>query len=159
MIFVTLGTQKFQLNRLLKLIDNLVEQGKITGEIFVQTGNSDYSPKNCGSARFLNKEEFDACISKADIVITHSGVGTIVAAAKRKKPTIVFPRLEKYNEHVDDHQLEIAKAFEKKGYALCCGDGDDLAALIEKCAEYKFAEYVPQGGKIIDIIEDFLKGV
>lgn len=34
MIFITLGSQKFQFNRLLKAIDKLIEQGKIKEEVF-----------------------------------------------------------------------------------------------------------------------------
>ena len=33
MIFVTLGTQKFQLNRLLKQLDKYIEQGQITDKV------------------------------------------------------------------------------------------------------------------------------
>ena len=40
MIFITLGSQKFQFNRLLKAIDKLVEQGKIKEEVFAQIGIS-----------------------------------------------------------------------------------------------------------------------
>ena len=46
MIFVTLGSQKFQFNRLLIEIDRLIEEGKITEKVFAQTGYSDYKPKN-----------------------------------------------------------------------------------------------------------------
>jgi UDP-N-acetylglucosamine transferase subunit ALG13 len=45
MIFVAVGTQKFQLNRLLKEIDDLISQGKLQDEVFAQTGHSDYIPK------------------------------------------------------------------------------------------------------------------
>ena len=46
MIFVVVGTQKFQLNRLLKVFDTLLEEEKIDQEVFAQIGNSDYIPKN-----------------------------------------------------------------------------------------------------------------
>ena len=40
LIFVVLGTQKFQCNRLLKQIDRLVED-----PVFAQKGHSDYIPQ------------------------------------------------------------------------------------------------------------------
>ena len=46
MIFITLGSQKFQFNRLLEEVDKLIEQGIITEEVFAQIGYSDYKPKN-----------------------------------------------------------------------------------------------------------------
>ena len=42
MIFITLGSQKFQFNRLLKAVDDLIEHKKIQDEVFAQTGYSDY---------------------------------------------------------------------------------------------------------------------
>ena len=40
MIFITLGSQKFQFNRLLKTVDELVERGIIKEEVFAQIGFS-----------------------------------------------------------------------------------------------------------------------
>ena len=46
MIFLILGTQKFQLNRLLREMDELYKQGKIKERTFAQIGCSDYLPHN-----------------------------------------------------------------------------------------------------------------
>ena len=156
MIFITLGTQKFQLNRLLQLIDEYVEQGLIEEEIIAQVGHSNYKPKHFKYYPFFDKEEFDDYIQKARIVITHSGVGSIITALNHKKPIIVYPRLKKYNEHVDNHQLDIARAFAKKGYILCCDENNQLINLIEKCSYIDFAEYVSQREQIVNMIDIFL---
>ena len=58
MIFVTVGSQKFQFNRLLKAIDTLVKNNSITEEVFAQTGYSDYKPKYYKYREFLNRDEF-----------------------------------------------------------------------------------------------------
>lgn len=156
MIFIVLGTQKFQLNRLLKIVDDYVAEGKIQEEVFAQRGNSDYVPKNYKSVSFLEKQEFDGMIQKADIVITHSGVGSIITALNSKKPVIVFPRLKKYKEHVDDHQLDIARAFAKKNFVLCCNDGEELADYIKESREKVFSEYTSQRKRTVEIIQNFL---
>lgn len=153
---MVLGTQKFQLNRLLQKLDDYVEQGLITDEIYAQIGNSTYKPQNYSYKEFLDKKEFDETIGKADVVIAHSGVGTIITAIHANKPVVVFPRLAKYKEHVDDHQLEIAKAFEMKKYVLCCYENDDLLEIINKSKSYEFDEYVSQQKQIIGIIRNFL---
>ena len=80
MIFVALGTQKFQMNRLIKALDVQKGKGLIKEEIFAQIGNSDYIPKNFESKSFLNNDEFNNQLQKSDIVITHSGVITIIKA-------------------------------------------------------------------------------
>ena len=58
MIFITLGSQKFQFNRLLKAVDELVAAGKIKDEVFAQIGYSDYKPTYYTSANFLDRESF-----------------------------------------------------------------------------------------------------
>lgn len=156
MIFLVLGTQKFQLNRLLREVDELIENGLITQEVVAQIGNSQYKPSNYKYYQFLDKKLFDDYINKASIIVTHSGVGTIITALKAKKPVIVFPRLEKYGEHVDDHQLDIAKAFEKKKYVLCCYEHDSLKNILDKCNDFPFENYISGNDKIIDIINEYL---
>ena len=58
MIFITLGSQKFQFNRLLKAVDELVAAGKIKDEVFAQIGYSDYKPMNYKYEQFLDREKF-----------------------------------------------------------------------------------------------------
>ena len=105
----------------------------------------------------MDKQEFDETIASADVVIAHSGVGTIITAIHAEKPIIVFPRLAKYKEHVDDHQLDIAKAFEMKKYVLCCYENDDLLEIIKKSKNYHYEEYVSHQKQIVNIIKDFLE--
>ena len=156
MIFVILGTQKFQMNRLLAQIDRLVASGTIGGPVLAQIGHSDYEPKNYPFRRFLDKAEFDRLISEAGVIVTHGGVSTIISALKCRKRIVVCPRLARYGEHVDDHQREVARAFAKKGYLLCCDEGDDLAEAIASCEAREFPEYVSQTNEITRIINEFL---
>ena len=81
MIFITLGSQKFQFNRLLKAVDEL----KTDEEIYAQIGYSDYKPINYKYKEFLDRDEFSEVMNKADIVITHGGTGAIIGAVKKGK--------------------------------------------------------------------------
>lgn len=157
MIFVVLGTQKFQCNRLLKEIDKLLENGVIKDEVFAQKGHSDYVPHYFQTTDFLTKEEFEERIDKCSLLITHSGVGTILSAMNHQKPIIVYPRLKKYKEHVDDHQLDIARAFSKKKLVLMCGEEDKLSELIEKSKQFLFEKYESQRETMLQIIRDYLR--
>ena len=98
MIFITLGSQMFQFNRLLKAIDQQIGEGKITDEIFAQTGYSDYTPVNYKYKHFLDRPEFEKMLEKAEIIITHGGTGAIVGALKKNKKVIAVARLAKYVE-------------------------------------------------------------
>ena len=82
MIFVAVGTQKFQLNRLLREIDELVKRGEISEEVFAQTGYSEYEPRNYNYKPFLDRDEFVKAIVESNLLITHSGVGTIITGLK-----------------------------------------------------------------------------
>ena len=90
-IFITLGSQKFQFNRLLKAVDELCEKGTIDAEdVFAQIGYSDYLPKNFSYKKFLDRDEFSNEMEKANIVITHGGTGAIIGAVKKVKRLLLF---------------------------------------------------------------------
>ncbi len=157
MIFIVLGTQKFQLNRLLKLIDDYISRDIIKEPVFAQIGNSTYEPENYQYVRFMSKEEFDATVKRSDLLITHSGVGSIITALKADKAVVVYPRLKKYKEHVDDHQLDIARAFEKKNYLVCCYENDELSDKLELARKTTFNKYVSQRENVVDLILGYIE--
>lgn len=159
MIFVTVGTQKFQLDRLLHKIDKLAEAKSLDEEIFAQIGHSEYIPQHMQYSRFLTKEEYERHIAQCDLLITHSGVGTIISGVKKEKPVIVFPRLSKYGEHIDDHQIQIAESFCAQNYVLLAQEHDDLMSLIQKARTHKFARYISQREQAIRTIFDFLENM
>ncbi len=156
MIFVALGTQKFQMNRLIKALDVQKGKGLIKEEIFAQIGNSDYIPKNFESKSFLNNDEFNNQLQKSDIVITHSGVSTIIKALMLKKKVIVVPRLAKFGEHVDNHQTQIAETFSELNYVFMVLRVEELYKVIEKVKTHNFSSYVSGNDVMIDTIERFL---
>ena len=159
MIFVTLGSQKFQFNRLLIEIDRLIEEGKITEKVFAQTGYSDYKPKNYKFNKFLNRDEFNDIMSKCDKVITHGGTGAIIGAVKKGKKVIAIPRLSKYGEHVDDHQLQITKKFSDMNLSRSINKIDELEECLVEIEKLKFNSYVSNNKNILSSLEDFIEKI
>lgn len=153
MIFVTLGSQKFQFNRLLKAVDEL----DTDEEIFAQIGYSDYKPQNYKYKEFLDREEFAAWEQKADIVITHGGTGAIIGAVKKGKKVIAVPRLAKYGEHVDDHQIQLIGQFRNLNLIYACMDCD-LQKALEVVKNTTYNEYNSNTNKIIKSLEEFIEG-
>ena len=153
MIFVTLGSQKFQFNRLLKAVDEL----DTDEEIFAQIGYSDYKPQNYAYKEFLDREEFAGWEEKADIVITHGGTGAIIGAVKKGKKVIALPRLAKYGEHVDDHQTQLIKQFKDLNLIYACVDGD-LQKALEVVKNTTYNEYKSNTDRIIKCLEEFING-
>ena len=113
MIFITLGSQKFQFNRLLEQIDLLIEKGVIKEDVLAQTGASDYKPKHFNYKDFMTQDEFRENMSKSNFVITHAGTGAIITALKFDKKVIAIPRLARFGEHVDDHQIQLIDEFKE----------------------------------------------
>lgn len=159
MIFITLGSQKFQFNRLLKAVDELIDDGTIKEEVFAQIGYSDYIPRFFQYKRFLDRDEFAAWEGKADIVITHGGTGAIIGAVKKGKKVIAVPRLAKYGEHVDDHQKQLIAQFRNSN--LICGldDCSQLTEGLNYVKEHTFNDYVSNTQTIIKSINQFIKKV
>ncbi len=124
-IFVSVGTHPQQFDRLLREIDAIAARHK-EFEIFAQTGNSGYEPKNFAFEKFVNGTDYDRRMAWADVVLSHGGAGTIINALLGKKPLVGVPRLAKFGEHTNDHQLDLAKALEEKGKAIAVFDINDL---------------------------------
>ena len=140
MVFVTVGSQKFQFNRLIEAVDALAASGAIEGGAFAQTGACTYMPTHIEHEAFLDREGFRARMAACDTVITHGGTGAIIGAVKAGKKVIAVPRLAKYGEHVDDHQTEIVTQFAEMGLIEPCMD---LAELPEAYARAQAKDYLP----------------
>lgn len=159
-IFITLGSQKFQFNRLLRAVDELCEKEIIKAQnVFAQIGYSDYIPKNYKYENFLDRDKFGMEMEKADIVVTHGGTGAIIGAVKLGKKVIAVPRLAKYGEHVDDHQLQLIKQFDDLNLIYSCKATEDLEVAIKTVRNTKYASYVSNTKNIIDSIEEFIKEI
>ena len=96
MILVMLGTQNNSFHRLLEKIDQLVEDGKISGEVIVQAGYTKYESQNMKIIDFVSNDEIEKLELQADYIITHGGVGSIINSIEKGKKVIAIPRFKKY---------------------------------------------------------------
>lgn len=138
MIFVTVGTSKLSFDRLLEKVDFLIKEKKIKDKVIMQIGNSSYEPKHAEWFRFESYEKMKDLMKKSEIIITHAGVGSILTAMIMKKKLIVVPRTKKYNEHVDDHQVEFSKHLNKEYGVTVVFDIKDLEFYLTKNSRFKF---------------------
>ena len=114
MIFVTVGTHEQSFERLIKLIDKMVEEKQITDKVIIQKGYTDYEPKNCESYKLIGYDEMQQYIQDARIVVTHGGPASFVAPLAIGKIPVVVPRKKEFDEHVNNHQVEFAREVEKR---------------------------------------------
>ena len=157
MIFVTVGSQKFQFDRLLQKLDQLVEQGVIRDEITAQIGVSQYLPKHYAYVPFMDREVFAKTVDACSVMITHGGTGAIIGAVKKKKKVIAVPRLAQFGEHVDDHQLQLIHQFDDLNLICPCYDMEKLGECCQKIGSMEFKEYVSNTHRIVDSIEDYIR--
>ena len=118
MIFVTVGSRNYPFDRLFKKLDELYESGILNDTMFAQVGTSTYKPKHYEYDNFISPEEFLEKVQQADIVVSHGASGSIMKALNAGKKVIVVTRLEKYGEHINDHQIQNNEAFSSNGYVL-----------------------------------------
>lgn len=159
MILVTVGTQNFSFTRLLKMVDELIDEKVITEYVMAQVGHSSYRPVNFESFDFKPESEMKKLMENANILITHAGVGTITTALQLNKKVIVVPRLSQFGEHVDDHQLEIAEAYHQKDYIALANNKVELSALLKNIVNIKFRQYEPEPSTILSSIEEFIDNI
>ena len=162
MILVLLGTQNTSFHRLLEKIDELIEKNVIDEKVIVQSGYTKYDSKNMRLFDLIPQEELERYQEQADLIITHGGVGSIISSIKKDKKVIAVPRLQKYQEHVNDHQKQIVELFNKKGYIIGINEVEELEDAIIKMQDfvpvkYKETEYGDK--KILKIIKDFIDNV
>lgn len=155
MIFVTVGTQ-FPFDRLIKALDDAFDEGLIDEEIFAQIGKSSYRPRNFEGVSSLEKRLFDKRIREASGIISHAGMGTIMMALDNRKPLLVMPRLSKYGEVVNDHQVAIARKFEELKHILVAYEVDELPRRIKQLRTFVPRERVTQSQEVAKRISLFL---
>jgi UDP-N-acetylglucosamine transferase subunit ALG13 len=158
MIFLTVGTQ-FPFDRLIRAIDEAFDNGLVGEEVFAQTGETSYKPRNFESVASLGKKVFDERLKQASSVISHAGIGTITMALDNHKPLLVVPRLKKYGEIVNDHQVAIARKFSGLGHILVTYDVKDLPDGIKKLKNFIPRERKINSEAVVNRIRGFLESL
>ncbi|WP_432710816.1 glycosyltransferase [Pedobacter sp.] len=158
MIFVITGTQA-PFDRLVKCMDEIAPSLKDV-EIIAQVNHSKYKVKNMKSVATMKPLDFNENFSRADLIISHAGMGTIILALQNNKPTIILPRSAALGEHRNDHQLATAKVLEKLKYIHVIYDEKELNA---KISNFFSGELTPlhaiesvASQSLIDSIQEYL---
>lgn len=106
MILVIVGTHGQQFNRLIAAADALA----LDEPCVIQYGHSTLRPQHATAHDFIPYEEVERLMQAAKAIVTHAGTGTVMTALSLGKTPVVAPRLARFGEHVDDHQLELVES-------------------------------------------------
>ena len=156
MIFVTLGTQDKKFTRLLDCIEKNIKNGVIKDEVIVQAGSTSYQSDVMEIKPFLDRDEFKKYLMDAKVIITHGGVGTILEALKNGKKVIGAARLEKYGEHVNDHQVQLLTRFDEDKYIIYAENLDEFDKYYKKIKRFKPKKYVSNQDKFNEQLDNYI---
>ena len=158
MIFVTVGSQKFPFDRLIRKVDQLVREGIVEDEVFIQTGTSQYIP-TCPHRAFCGQEQFAELMKTCDILITHGGAGTMVDGVKLGKKVVAVPRLARYGEHVDDHQLELTARLHEMNLLCACPDVEQLPEALRNLSSRRFESFHSNTEAFLTSLDSYIRSL
>ena len=154
MWFLTVGMHEGGFVRLVRAADDLAAQGK--QEIVAQIADTPYRPRHLRWFRYASDERMVRIASAADVVIAHCGAGSVLLALRLRKPLVVVPRLRRFGEHHDDHQLQLARYLGKQGSAVVVEDEKELEAAVESAKPPPPVDSAEHRKKLIAYIESIL---
>ena len=129
MIFVTVGTHEQQFNRLVEYMDKWAAEHD--EKVVMQTGYSTYEPKHCEWSKLYPYQKMVEMVNEARVVITHGGPSSFIMPLQIGKTPIVVPRMKKYDEHVNDHQLLFChQVADRVGNIILVDDVDQISNTI-----------------------------
>jgi len=156
MILVLLGTQNNSFFRLLDEIQNCISSGLINEEVVVQSGHTSYHSDKMKILDFIPQMDLEKLITESNYIITHGGVGSIISSIKSNKKVIAVSRLSKYNEHVNDHQIQIVNKFNNDGYIIGLNDACLLKDGIKKLNTFIPKKYTSNTKNILNIVSNYI---
>lgn len=142
MILVLLGTFKIEFSRPIIAIENAIKNGEVKEELIVQAGHTEYTSELLTIRSFFEPKELDDLYERAEIVVTHAGVGSILRGFRMNKKIIAIPRLYKFKEHVDDHQIDILEEFSRCNYLIPWNENDKFKDLLSKVRKFEPSKFV-----------------
>jgi len=152
LIFVTVGTQlPFP-----RLIGHMVEWAQYHSEhVVLQTGDA-IACQGCEAYSSLSSSQFHTCMKDARIVVSHAGIGSIIATKAAGKPIILVPRRADLGEHRNDHQLATAAAFGENSGLRVAWEVQHVSTLLDRVIEPPVTECNPRYDRLVERIRSFV---
>ncbi len=154
-VFVTVGTTH-PFDRMIKAVETLKNDGRLTAPVTAQIGNSSYAPSAITCFKSCNFETMQQYLCAADIAVCHGGTGSLIVALQSGAAVVAMAREAKFNEHYDDHQVEIVRAFAERGLIEVAHDADSLASSIERIKVAQRRSVRMDSGEMIKVIRDYI---
>lgn len=134
LVLVTVGTERYPFRRLVGWVDEWArtDLGR-RARCFVQYGSTP-RPRTADGADFLPFPELRDLLASATAVVCHGGTGSVMLARSLGRKPIVVPRVKRYGENVDDHQVDFAHRLRSLGEAETAESFEELSRLLDEAA-------------------------
>jgi UDP-N-acetylglucosamine transferase subunit ALG13 len=106
-LFVTVGSM-LPFDRLVRAMDEFVAS-RPDIEAFAQIGETRHRPGHMESRQMMTPAEYRQMFERADVVVSHVGIGTVITAAELGKPLVMLPRRMELQEVTSRHQQATAR--------------------------------------------------
>jgi UDP-N-acetylglucosamine transferase subunit ALG13 len=159
-LFVTVGNALQPFDRMLRAVDEALEARPDAFEGCCQCGTSGVRPRRLDCVSMLARPAFEAEVMRADVVISHAGVGSVHTARRAGHVPVVFARREHLGEHVNDHQVELVEAFASQSQAVVAVDAASLLVHLDAFLRGDLRRRAPaetQGGGPLALFDDVLR--
>lgn len=143
----------------MQAVDEMIENGLIDEPVTAQIGEGRFEPRLMTFDRFIDKSDYDSRIREASRLIGHAGSGTIALALEHQKPLLVLPRLKRFGEHVNDHQLPTARKFEELHHVLAAYDTRELPEKFAALRNFVPRARVVHATELAARVGDFLRSI
>jgi beta-1,4-N-acetylglucosaminyltransferase len=156
LVYVTVGTLFLDFPRLVLAADAIARD---TGErVVVQTGLGTTLPVCAEHFDFKPRDEVLDIQREARVVVAHAEIGCVIDALEAGRPLVVVPRFRRFNEHLTDHQLDLARAVARRGWGLCIEDIAELAGAVAN-PPAPLADYRPARHRLVSAVRDAVERV
>lgn len=153
--FITLGNANQSFTRLLDCCVHI--QHLLPTPIVVQHGKTIFSNPQFECHEYLSPDLFMHIMRASKVVIAHAGAGSIIHSIRLGKKPIIMPRLKENSEHINNHQLELAKQLTHDGYVYLASNLVEMTSSIKKALDESPKNITNQNQKIYDYIDASLR--
>jgi UDP-N-acetylglucosamine transferase subunit ALG13 len=116
--FVAVGTHDQPFDRLLGAVARAADEGVLPEPVVAQIGRASHVPAQFDAAPLRPASEIAALAGAAEVMVCHAGSGILAAGLRAGLRPLVMPRLARLGEHVDDHQLQLARRLGELGLVV-----------------------------------------
>lgn len=127
--FVSVGNCHQSFARMLNKLAEIADGNSLPRPVYVQHGHTPFTSGTCLAVPFMTRDEFELRLAGSELVVVHGGMSSLQAVRAGKVP-VVMPRMSKYGEHVDDHQVDFVRTLAAEGLAIVAEEPENLPGAI-----------------------------